>query len=169
MCRDCTEDAAGNWIDRLSLLSHPEGGHYRETYRSEMTIPESALPDAVKGERNCSTAIYYLLERTEFSAFHRIQSDELWHSYAGSTLLIHELKPDGSYQRWKLGIEPNASPQVVIAAGSWFAAELVDNDSYALVGCTVAPGFDFRDFELADADALILQYPEHAALIRRLG
>jgi predicted cupin superfamily sugar epimerase len=168
--------SAQSWIDQLALQPHPEGGHYRVTYTAATVIPRDALPDGFTGARPVSTAIYFLLSsqgddpRSHFSAFHRLRSDEMWHFYAGSPLAVHVVAPDGSYSRLVLGPEVNAGQhfQAVVAAGCWFASEPLFPDSYALVGCTVSPGFDFDDFELADCHALTKDYPQHAALIRRL-
>lgn len=153
-------------IKRLELIRHPEGGWFRETYRSSETVPAGALPERFGGGRVFSTAIYYLLESGDISALHRIKSDEVWHFYAGSTLLIHCLFSDGRYQVFRLGPDPAAGEQfqVVVPAGCWFGAELAGEEEggFALVGCTVAPGFDFADFEMAQAGDLCERYPQHA-------
>lgn len=158
------------WIDRLALQPHPEGGWFREVYRAGDMLPAAALPPRFRGDRACATAIYFLIESGEFSAFHRIRSDELWHFYAGGGLRVHTLDPSGSHDVLRLGRDPEAGelPMAVVRAGLWFAAECAETDSWALVGCTVAPGFDFEDFELADRAALCARYPEQAELIRRL-
>ena len=158
-------------IARLDLTRHPEGGWYRETYRSSEQIPAKALPERFSGSRALCTAIYFLLERGDFSALHQIKSDELWHYHAGSSLLIHIFTPDGDYRVERLGADLAAGDrfQVMVSAGSWFGAEpAVGEANFALVGCTVAPGFDFRDFVLADREHLCAAYPRHAPLIRRL-
>jgi uncharacterized protein len=159
------------WIKRLGLISHPEGGYYRENYRSDEMIASEGLPVRFAGGgRAFSTAIYFLLAGRDFSAFHRLLSDELWHFYTGAPLTIHELNESGDYSRWTLGCdgEKGEAFQVVIKAGSWFGASLEETDSFALVGCTVAPGFDFRDFEMADRSELIRLYPGHRSLIEKL-
>ncbi len=163
-------DNAKFWIEKLGLERHPEGGYYRETYRSEGIIPESALPDDRKGPRCFSTAIYFLLEGHDFSAFHRIRSDEIWHFHAGSTLLIHVIDPQGTYHLIKLGCNPEDGEtfQAVVSAGCWFGAEPADERSFGLVGCTVAPGFDYRDFEMAERTELLDKFPLHSAIINRL-
>ncbi len=153
-------------ISNYNLLPHPEGGYYRETYRSKGFIPSTALPNSIIGERNYATAIYFLLTADSFSAFHRIQQDEIWHFYSGSNLFVHELKPSGAYIRHSVG--PPGDYQTVIEAGSWFASEVADDTGFSFVGCTVAPGFDFMDFELANASTLTAAYPEHHSLIKRL-
>lgn len=156
-------------VKRLELVRHPEGGWFRETYRSSEMIPARALPHRFGGGRAFSTAIYYLLESSDISALHRIKSDEVWHFYAGSALQIHCLFPDGSYQELRLGADPAAGEpfQVVVPAGCWFGAELAQ-EGFALVGCTVAPGFDFSDFEMAEAGLLCDRYPLYADLIMRM-
>lgn len=165
------EHGAAYWIERLRLSRHPEGGYYRETYRSSETVSAAALPSRFgAGERSISTAIYFLLDGNDFSAFHRLKSDELWHFHAGSTLTVHIIGADGSYQVQRLGNGNGEGEefQAAISAGSWFAAELERKDSFALVGCTVAPGFDFSDFEMADRDTLIRVFPGHRRIIERL-
>jgi predicted cupin superfamily sugar epimerase len=155
-------------VDQLQLLPHPEGGYFRETYRSDESIPQVSVPPRFDGERRFSTAIYFLLTAGNFSAFHRIKSDECWHFYAGSTLHVHVLTVTGEYRLISLGqdLQTGETFQAVVPAGAWFASETTGD--YSLVGCTVSPGFDFRDFELADAAALSGEWPTHASLIRRL-
>ncbi len=117
-----------------------------------------------------STAIYYLLEQAEFSALHRIKSDEIWHFYAGTSLAVEGIHPDGTRQTWNLGLDTASGdrPQCTVPAFTWFGAQVVDKSGYALVGCTVSPGFDFADFEQARCQALLAQFPQHADLIARL-
>jgi predicted cupin superfamily sugar epimerase len=158
-------------MERLGLEPHPEGGHYRESYQAALELPPSALP-AHGGGRPASTAIYFLLQSEEFSALHRIRSDELWHFYAGSSLVVHVLTPQGEYRRIRLGpaVEQGEQFQGAVEAGCWFGATLARPapEAFALVGCTVAPGFHFADFELARRDALEAEYPQHRELVRRL-
>lgn len=160
---------AGYWIKKLNLEPHPEGGFYKETYRSHEIIPKKALPDRFSGDRVFSTCIYYLLNKEDFSAFHRIQQDELWHFYDGSSLTIHIIDPDGAYFTKKLGtdMDEGETPQVVVAAGCFFSAETNDKKLFSLTGCTVAPGFDFADFELPDKNELLALFPQHKELISR--
>lgn len=156
-------------IRLLGLTPHPEGGHYRELYRSAEEHPAAALPARYGGARAYGTGIYYLLRAGERSRLHRIKSDELWHHYAGGPVVLHLLHGDGGYQRAVLGPPPRGDGwQIVVPHGVWFAAEVLDDAGYALVGCTVAPGFDYADFELADGAALRAQHPQHGALIERL-
>ena len=146
---------AQRWIDRLHLEPHPEGGFYRQTYRASLTLPNSALP-GYTGDRAASTAIYFLLAGDQFSAFHRLRSDELWHFYAGSSLVVHVIEPGGNYRQLLLGSNYAADEQfqAVVPAGCWFGSSLRQPDTFALVGCTVAPAFDFADFEMAKRDEL---------------
>lgn len=157
-------------VASLKLQPHPEGGFYREVYRAAEQIPASALPSQFGGSRSFSTSIYFLLTANNFSAFHRIASDEIWHFYSGDPLHVHVLDPQGHYQLIQLGNGENAIAnfQAVVPAGSWFASESKGTLGYSLVGCTVAPGFDFTDFELANAKILVQQYPAYADLIQRL-
>lgn len=153
---------ARQWIDRLNMQPHPEGGYYQETFRSQGTI--AAL------DRNYSTAIYYLLLEKAFSAFHRIKSDELWHFYAGNTLEVAVLYPNGSLKIHRLGPHWKQGDrfQLAVPANHWFASRMADPTTYALVGCTVSPGFDFRDFEMAERQTLLTEYPQHQQVIHQL-
>lgn len=161
---------AADWIERLRLEPHPEGGYFRETYRSPVVIDRSDLADLDDGPRSVATSIYFLLTSENFSALHRLRSDEIWNFHAGNSLTVHVIHPDGRYQALRVGLEPEtgATPQAVVPAGCWFGSTVEEPAGYALVGCTVAPGFDFADFELADRADLLKQYPRHADLIRRL-
>jgi hypothetical protein len=152
------------------LTRHVEGGAFREVYRSDLILSRQSLPLFFQGDRNASTHIYFLLAESQFSAFHRIAADELWHFYYGDTLLVYEIGHNGRLVIHRLGNNPEKgeSFQTVIKAGSWFASAPAEGSEYALVGCTVAPGFDFADFELADRAALSAQYPEYEEVIRRL-
>lgn len=156
-------------VEKFQLMPHPEGGYYKEMYRSNEQIPQNALPIRFTGDRNFSTAIYFLIEQGNFSAFHHIQSDECWHFYAGQTLHVHVIHPGGKYELLKLGsnIEAGETFQAMVPAGSWFASETAPEGSFSFVGCTVAPGFDFADFELAKADELIPQFPAMEKLIKK--
>ena len=157
------------WINHLELTPHPEGGFYRETYRSAENIQLCGLPSRFPAPRSFCTAIYFMLRSQDKSMFHRIKSDELWHFHAGSTLHIYLLRPDG-LSVFKLGdkLEEGNSLQVIIPANSWFGAKLISPNAYTLAGCTVAPGFDFKDFELADRENLLQEFPSHAEIISEL-
>jgi len=161
--------SAEELIKCLNLTRHPEGGWYRETYRSEETIKADALPGRFSGDRSVCTAIYYLLMAGDISALHRIKSDEIWHFYAGMPLTIHVITTEGKHCSLQLGsnIADGESFQCIVPAGCWFGAE-TDDDGYSLVGCTVAPGFDFTDFEMGSRETLMQQYPELASIIRRM-
>jgi uncharacterized protein len=153
-------------INKLKLIPHPEGGFFNEIYRSEKIIKKSSLPDQFNGDRNYSTSIYYLLEGEHISFFHKLISDELWHFYKGSPLILHCLSC-GIYLKIRIGnnIERNESFQYLIQANTWFAAEVEDKKSYTLVGCTVAPGFDYSDFELAKRKSLLTEFPQFEEII----
>lgn len=161
---------AQDWIEGLQLRPHPEGGYFRETYRSAETIARQHLPTRFSGDRSFSTAIYFLLQGDDFSALHRIKQDEVWHFYAGSTLVIYVIEPGGTLSLLRLGRNVRAGEmlQAVVPAGCVFGARLQDPHSYALVGCTVAPGFDFADFEMTTRQELVSLYPQHQALIAQL-
>lgn len=161
---------AQDWIDELQLQPHPEGGWYRETFRS---------PRLLGGRSPLSTAIYFLLRQHEVSAFHRIKGDETWHLYAATPLTrlrLWRITPEGQLGTFLLGAEParNEVFQDTVPAGDWFAGEVEvlasgpEGQAYVLVGCTVSPGFLFADFELAEAGVLAAAWPQHDALVRRL-
>jgi predicted cupin superfamily sugar epimerase len=158
------------WIKKLQLQMHIEGGAFREIYRSDMTAPVNILPGTFKGDRNFCTSIYFLLQQEQYSAFHKISSDEIWHFYTGDTLLVYEIDHNGKLTEYRLGSDPEKgeSFQCMIKAGNWFAARVVPGGEYTLTGCTVSPGFDFLDFVLADTQQLAAQYPQYAALIESL-
>jgi predicted cupin superfamily sugar epimerase len=160
---------AADLVRRLQLLPHPEGGYYRETYRSAEQVTVACLPSRFSGSRAFSTAIYFLLEPGQFSAFHRIQADEVWHFYSGSPLHVYVIHPNGELETIRLGqdLENGSVLQAVVPAGCWFASRPA-GEGFSLVGCTVAPGFDFADFELAEQEVLSRQFPQHQALITSL-
>ncbi|NOX18686.1 MAG: cupin domain-containing protein [Chlorobi bacterium] len=165
-----------DWRKKLGLTPHPEGGFYKEVYRSDETIKPDALPERYGGERNFSTSIYYLLNENDFSAFHRLKSDEIWHFYYGNPLILYIFYPpsiDGKIFEQKLlgaEIENGTEPQILIPRGSIFAACVSgeDKNGYSLIGCTVAPGFDFADFEICKRKRMIEIYPEYKGLIKSL-
>ncbi|MBM4357900.1 MAG: cupin domain-containing protein [Deltaproteobacteria bacterium] len=154
-------------VRALALAPHPEGGFYRETYRATREV-------VVDGKvRSASTAILFLLGAADISALHRIASDEVWHFHAGDELEVVVLDERGGVERHRLGSDPSTGAvfQCVVPAGRWFGARLrapSRTDAHALVGCTVAPGFAFEDFELASRAALLEAHPEHAELILAL-
>lgn len=158
-------DAAA-WIHALNLAPHPEGGHYRRTFTSPHRTPRSGWPDG----QPFSTAIFFLLLSHEKDLLHRMKSEEMWHFYDGSPLTLHLIGPAGDYTTLHLGLDPDRgqSPQVVVPAGTWFGATVDEPGRFTLAGCTVTPGFDFADFELADRSDLIRRFPAHAGIIEQL-
>jgi predicted cupin superfamily sugar epimerase len=159
---------ADYWIERLDLREHPEGGYFRETYRSEEMIEHACLHSRYGGRRSVSTSIYFLLRGSQTSRLHRLQSDELWHYYDGSTVTLHIITPDGYYVTRRIGLDAESNPQGIIPAGCWFGATVDDPDGFVLVGCTVAPGFDVEDFEMGSREELIGMFPDHRAVIEQL-
>jgi predicted cupin superfamily sugar epimerase len=158
-------------IARLQLVPLTiEGGYFRETYRAPLRFMPHALPPEYGGERNASTAIYYLLTPDTFSAIHRVKSDEVFHFYAGDAVEMLQLWPDGRSEIVLLHNDLAAGhlPQVVVPAGVWQGCRLVPGGQWALMGCTVAPGFDYADFEAAPRTELLRDFPDHAALITAL-
>lgn len=156
-------------VKQLDLLPHPEGGFYKETYRSKGIIPKNALPH-FKGDRSYCTSIYFLLTSDNFSGFHRIKQDEIWHFYSGSPLAVHVIDQEGIYTKHLVGInmEKGEFPQLTVPANCWFASSVEKENSFSFVGCTVAPGFDFEDFELAKRKELTAIYPQHEKIIKLL-
>lgn len=160
---------ASYWIEKLGLQLHPEGGAFAETYRSPQTLECSDM--GMPGNRNLATCIYFLLKAANgFSAFHRIKSDECWHFYTGNAIMIYEIDENGHLQQQILGNNPENGEvfQHMVKANRWFAARVLNPEGFALVGCTVAPGFDFQDFELAVRSSLIAQYPSLSEIITEL-
>lgn len=157
------------WIEKLNLFPHPEGGFYKETYRSASVIPKGTMQPFTQ-ERNVSTAIYFLLPSGHISALHKILSDELWFFHCGTSLLIYSIDKENGVNTHRLGldIEKGDMPYRMIPANSWFGAEVEAENSYSLVSCTVAPGFDFNDFELGNREFLIKEFPDHQNFIHRL-
>lgn len=154
-------------VKKLDLKIHPEGGYYKEVYRSPEEIKKSSLPNRFPGKRNFCTSIYFLLAGNDKSHFHKIKADEIWHFYYGTTVLLHLIDLDGKYKCQRVGncFEKNEVPQFVVPHNVWFAAEIEDKNSFALVGCTVSPGFDFSDFELSKRNDLLEKFPIHSEII----
>jgi len=154
-------------IKHLELKPHPEGGYYAETYRAAGRLPASALPSVFGGDRAYSTAILYLLPEGRKSALHRIRQDEVWHFYLGGPLRLVMISPAGKASEVVLGPDIPAGQRVQFAvpAGYWFGAAPRPGSVFSLVGCTVAPGFDFADFELADGAELKKNFPALFGLI----
>ncbi|MGO8994655.1 MAG: cupin domain-containing protein [Polyangiaceae bacterium] len=157
---------AAEIVKQLALAPHPEGGFYRETWRSPLAL--DALPHGTP--RPASTAIYFLLPAGTFSALHRVASDEAWHHYDGDPLDLHEIDDAGEHTVIVLGhdLRRGERPQHVVPAGRWQAA-VPRGERYSLCGCTVAPGFDFRDFEMPKRDELVRRFPKHAELLKGLS
>lgn len=159
------------WVEKYQMQAHPEGGYFAEMYRSSEQIRHSALPERFSGARAFSTAIYFLLEGHHFSALHRIEGDEVWHFYAGDPLEVYVIDAEsGALRVIRLGSNPDAGEvfQAVVPAGAWFGSKPAEGATYSLVGCTVAPGFDFAGFELADRDSMLAQFPQHRTIIEKL-
>ncbi|MBL4663878.1 MAG: cupin domain-containing protein [Flavobacteriaceae bacterium] len=157
-------------IKQLDLAPHPEGGYFKETYRSEGFISEAELGGIYDGNRNFATSIYFLLHSETFSAFHKIHQDEQWHFYMGSAIKLHVIAPNGDYWFKNIGnrLSEGEVPQYMVSGGHWFAAEVPAKNSYALAGCTVAPGFDFKDFDMPKRTELTKLFPQHTNIIERL-
>jgi len=163
--------SADDWIETLRLARHPEGGFFREIYRAGESIPAEALPSRYGGPRPFSTSIFFLLKSGQVSHFHRLRSDENWHFYEGAAVVFHVFEPSGAYRRFRLGRNPDTGEafQVVLPRASVFGAEVVRSRSFALCGCTVAPGFEFADFAFVRREELLRRFPELASLIERLA
>lgn len=157
-------------IKNYDLKPHPEGGYFKETYRSPEIIARSALPERFSGNRSFSTAIFYLLPEGAKSHFHRISADEVWHFYLGGPLVLSEILSDGLIRQTTLGqdIRKNHTIQHTVPAGTWFGAQPEEGSSYSFVGCTVAPGFDFADFKMGSRSQLLTQYPQARNIIEKL-
>ena len=158
------------WIDKLDMAEHPEGGYFAPAYRSREQIRRECLPDRFPGDRSSVSCIYYLLEKDGFSAFHRLKSVEIWNFYAGSPLILHILDEYGDLQNRRLGrnIWEGELLQTVIEPGCWFGAIPEGPEEFSLIGCTVVPGFDYDDFEIASRKNLVECYPRHREIIERL-
>jgi predicted cupin superfamily sugar epimerase len=155
---------ATDWIHQLNLQPHPEGGYYKEVFRSADYVQRTGS-DAL---RHACTSIYYLLESEDYSGFHRIKSDEIWYFHKGVPLHIHVITATGEHQVLELSDEPAGSLSLVVPAGLWFAAEIPSKEGYTLVSCAVAPGFEFSEFEMAERAELQKTYPAYAELFDRL-
>jgi len=156
-------------IKHLDLLPHPEGGYYKETYRSVGNINTESLAKNYNGKRSYSTCIYFLLTSADFSAFHKIKQDEIWHFHEGSPIVLHTISEEGIHQEHSIGTNflEGEKPQLVVAGNHWFAASVIQENAYALVSCTVSPGFDFSDFVLPTRKELLAKFPQHEKLIHQ--
>jgi len=160
-------DQAALIIEQYGLQPHPEGGFFTQTYRSPGLIPKAALPAVFGGERHFSTAIVFLLKKNDFSALHRLRQDEVWHFYFGGSLRLVMISPDGECSEIILGRNGAVDDvvQAVVPAGYWFGAKPTEGAAFSFVGCTVAPGFDFADFELAKRPDLLEKFPDLETII----
>jgi predicted cupin superfamily sugar epimerase len=159
------------YLNKLEMMVHPEGGAFSEVYRSNEMIDGMALPARFKGEaRSFSTAIYFLLRAGEFSAFHRIRSDELWHFYDGDPLEIVEINSGGELSVTVMGRDLDNGQRLMheVPRGTWFGSRVHDRGGFSLVGCTVSPGFDFNDFEMPERNEMLRMFPQHSTIIREL-
>jgi predicted cupin superfamily sugar epimerase len=156
---------AQQWIEALNLQAHPEGGFYRETYRSSQTVSDNS-----NIIRNLATSIYFLLPGGAVSHLHRLTSDEIWYYHAGNSLSLFMIAPSGKAEIKILGnqVEKGEELQIVVPAGYIFGATCNDPDGYTLMACVVAPGFDFRDFEMPQRADLLKAFPQHAQIIEQL-
>jgi len=161
---------AQDLIQKLELKRHPEGGFYKEIYRSSEMLNAEMLPDRYQGNRCFGTSIYFLLRSQDISRLHRLQSDEIWHFYTGSSVTLHLLDAKRGYQTKSLGrdLESGEQFQICVPNQTWFGATVETEDSYALVSCTMAPGFEFADFELADRKTLLDSFPNNQRIIEKL-
>jgi hypothetical protein len=157
------------WIQHLSLLPHPEGGFFKEVFRSNISVNREDLPRGYKSLRRLATSIYYLLRSEDISKMHRLRSDEMWFFHFGSPLKVIFIDQEGKKHTKMLGNNPEKAESLflLIPAGNIFAAEVPEPNSYSLVSCVVAPGFEFEDFEMFSKDDLIQAYPKHAEIFEK--
>ena len=165
------DETAQRIVERFELKPHPEGGFYREIYRSDLIVEHPRVPSGTPAARAAATFIYYLLADGQISAFHRVKwTDEVWHLFAGGPLELHLIDEDGIYRVVTLTtVLEDGEPSAVVPAGWWQAARLSPGTAWAFGGCSVAPGFDFGDFEMPRTDELLARFPQHAALIHALA
>jgi uncharacterized protein len=163
-------EAVRKIVERFELSPHPEGGYYREVFRSEIALDLPAGDPKRGAPRRASTLIYFLLAGRDFSAFHRVRTaDEVWHLYAGGPLELHTIDSSQRYAKQVLsGDLASGEPTCVVRAGCWQAARLASASAWAFAGCTVAPGFEFADFEMPPGDELAASFPAHERIIREL-
>ena len=164
------DDAAKRLVERFELVPHPEGGYFREVYRSPLELKHPDVPEGLDAKRASGTLIYFLLSGDDFSAFHRVRwSDEIWQLYGGGPVELYVIDKTGTLECRTLTTNlDQGQPAAVVPAGAWQSARLADGAAWAFGGCSVAPGFEFEDFEMPPATELLERYPEHAATIRKL-
>ncbi|MFZ0927846.1 MAG: cupin domain-containing protein [Syntrophobacteraceae bacterium] len=165
-----SERSADFWIEKLNLAEHPEGGWFAPAFRALEQIGREGLPDRFTGNRAIVSSIYYLLKKGQFSAFHRLKSVEIWSFFEGDPLTIHLIEPHGGLVEKRLGrnFDNGESFHAVMEAGNWFGAEQQGPGEFTLVGCTVAPGFEYEDMEIAGRAQLLAMYPQHQEIIEKL-
>lgn len=153
------------FIKKLGLREHPEGGYFAEEYRSKIVIKSKGQFEP----RSLCSSIYYLLQGFQFSSFHALKSDEIWHFYSGSSMTLHIIENGGKLKEVRLGpnLEEGETFQAVVKSNSWFAASVKARRSFSLVGCTVSPGYNIRDWKLGDRETLTKLYPQHAEMIQK--
>jgi predicted cupin superfamily sugar epimerase len=164
------QEAVRKIVERFALTPHPEGGYYREVFRSQLAL-EHIGRDGARGARRCGgTLIYFLLADRDFSAFHRVRgADEVWHLYAGGPLELHAIDGSRRHELRMLTTDlERGEPAAVVPADCWQAARLAPGAGWAFCGCAVAPGFEFADFEMPPADELAASFPAHERIIREL-
>lgn len=163
-------NSAEFWIENLKMKPHPEGGFWSLAFRSDEIIRKESLQKRFNGDRNFYSSIYFLLQGNDFSALHRLKADEVWHFYSGCALTIYTINLNGFITVRQLGNDPELqeSFQFLAPAGNWIGAKPTMQDSYSLMGCTMSPAFDERDWELGKREELIRQFPQHAKLIESL-
>lgn len=157
-------------ITQFDLKPHPEGGYFKETYRSNESILKTSLPDRYSGNRPFGTAIYFLLEHSNNSKLHRLKSDELWHFYLGDPFTLVTISPSGEVNQIVMGqdVLNGQLVQFFVPAGYWLGGYLNKDSKFSFVGCTVSPGFDFDDFELGNREDLLNQFPHAKDIIELL-
>jgi predicted cupin superfamily sugar epimerase len=159
-----TEKNAAYWIARLNMYPHPEGGYYKEVYRSEQQVSRAGDEKI----RSACTSIYYLLKGTEFSGFHQLLSDEIWYFHTGSSIKLHIIDINGQYYCEELSASDSGNLSIAVSGKSWFAAEIPEKEGFCLVSCAVAPGFDFLEFKMANKADMLASYPSRSDIIERL-
>jgi predicted cupin superfamily sugar epimerase len=173
-----TQKTAQYWIDHLNLQPHPEGGYYKEVFRSQKLVlrtdsigfnsKKAAFNTDYDANKSAITSIYYLLEAGDFSAFHRLASDELWYFHNGEPLHIHVINLQGIHTILELSDSETGVLQAIIPPNTWFASEIASKTGYVLVSCAVAPGFEFTEFEMAKKGELITQHPQLQTILNKL-